>query len=75
MIKIEHKKLVVALASDDLSKDELSRVADAVGVALCFMYKSDLIPYKRVLDTVDDINRVYVTHTIKQQTDFTNSGL
>lgn len=75
MIRIEHKKLVVALASDDLSKEELCRVADAVGVALCFMYKSDLLPYKRALDTVDDINRVYVTHTIKQQTDLTNSGL
>lgn len=62
---VEHDKIVVGVVSEDLPPEFVDRLGVAVAVALSLLLPSSFLPLVKSCQRLDDINTVYITHTVR----------
>lgn len=62
---VEHDKLVVGVVSEDLPPKIVDRLGVAVAVALSLLLPSSFLPIVKSCQRLDDINTVYISHTVR----------
>lgn len=62
---VEHDKLVVGVVSEDLPPKIVDRLGVAVAVALSLLLPSSFLPIVKTCQRLDDINTVYISHTVR----------
>lgn len=62
---VEHDKIVVGVVSEDLPSKIVDRLGVAVAVALSLLLPSSFLPLVKSCQRLDDINTVYITHTVR----------
>lgn len=62
---VEHDKIVVGVVSEDLPPKIVDRLGVAVAVALSLLLPSSFLPLVKTCQRLDDINTVYITHTVR----------
>lgn len=62
---VEHDKIVVGVVSEDLPPKIVDRLGVAVAVALSLLLPSSFLPLVKSCQRLDDINTVYITHTVR----------
>lgn len=62
---VEHDKIVVGVVSEDLPPKIVDRLGVAVAVALSLLLPSTFLPLVKSCQRLDDINTVYITHTVR----------
>ena len=62
---VEHDKIVVGVVSEDLSPKIVDRLGVAVAVALSLLLPSSFLPLVKSCQRLDDLNTVYITHTVR----------
>lgn len=62
---VEHDKIVVGVVSEDLPPKIVDRLGVAVAVALSLLLPSSFLPLVKSCQRLDDINTVYITHTLR----------
>lgn len=62
---VEHDKIVVGVVSEDLPPKIVDRLGVAVAVALSLLLPSSFLPLVKSCQRLDDLNTVYITHTVR----------
>lgn len=62
---VEHDKIVVGVVSEDLPPKIVDRLGVAVAVALSLLLPSSFLPLVKSCQRLDDINTVYISHTVR----------
>lgn len=66
----------VKVSSHSMDKEALAGIAHAVAVALSLVYKSDVPPWIKTLESnEDDGERIVVSHSVPNHWELTDSGL
>lgn len=62
---VEHDKIVVGVVSEDLPPKIVDRLGVAVAVALSLLLPSSFLPLVKSCQRLDDLNTVYISHTVR----------